>query len=431
MGRELRRIATGPERRRLRRACTLERLEPRCVLSGSAPWPAPVVLPTAEGHGSIMASGYVGAPASSVVEPTMKMENDSMGFSRSSPFVNGHNIHSLSPSDSISLPSNPYRTFGEVVSDLLGRDPWTGNYNQREAVTGSVNEQSDTFSIPTGGSISISIGGSISISISIGVSEKAPPSDHNDSPMASQLGGSSYPSNVPSLGGSTRGTHGLELDPSGTTVAGVAYVNAVSAETMPASAATAAETAHSHENRDLEHAPQVGRSSAIDSAAAGQFNSAIVTATGTTEPLGDSSLTASMVKVDQQPASNHALTGPHIASNATARVNNAQPFGRSLSAGEAAQLLAGKTALAELPLDLRRMEQALETVVSEVKLIGPEVARWLEGVHATPVTVAIAAAAVAGGSLYYWRRRGTRRVGRPEDEASSSWLFARLQPTPE
>ena len=94
-------------------------------------------------------------------------------------------------------------------------------------------------------------------------------------------------------------------------------------------------------------------------------------------------------------------------------------------------MLEGKAALAALPLDLRRMEQALETVVSEVKSIGPEVARWFDGVHAVPVTIAIAAAAVAGGSIYYWRRRKTRRLDRPEDEASSSWLFARLQPTPE
>ena len=139
----------------------------------------------------------------------------------------------------------------------------------------------------------------------------------------------------------------------------------------------------------------------------------------------------STFNVDVHSSGSSTPIGPRSVSNSGARSTGAQPLLHPLPLGGILQLPDGKAALADMPLDMRRMEQALETVVSEVKLIGPEVARWLDGIRVTPLTVAIAAAAVASGSVYYLRRRSTRRADRPEDEASSSWLFARLQPTPE
>jgi hypothetical protein len=367
-----------------------------------------------QGHGNLIASGFVAPPSSSVVEPTTKLDDYSIGRSHHSPYFDSQNDRSPISIGGVHVSSDPYPTITLTVTDPMEGIFWTGYYMQREFVTTVVVEQWEIVS--TGGSMK-------------------PPPDDSPPSMSPSYGtiSSSYPSNVPSLGGSTHGAHNPGSDPSGGVVAAVGYANAVSQETMPATAASVAGAAPAQQSPDAGHAPQVGRSSVIDNSGAGQFNSATVTLASATQPLGDSSLgqMASLLKGDQQPSVNRALVGPRSLSGTAARANTPLLVGHSLSVGELVQLPEGKAALAELPLDLRRMEQALETVISEVKLIGPEVARWLDGVHATPVTVAIAAAAVAGGSIYYLRRRGTRRADRPEDEASSSWLFARLQPTPE
>jgi hypothetical protein len=422
MRRDRRRLAAGPERRRSRRLRTLERLEARCVLSGSAPWPAPVNPLVSEGHGNLIASSYVAPPSSNVVEPTMKTDDYSLGHSNSSSLWDSHNGRSLTLTGSVYVFIDPYSTITLTISDPMERSFWIKIYNQKET------DYYYQHGTETEGGVDKPV-------VSSGGSGKVPSTDYGQTSTSTQYGtNSSYynPLAVPP-GGSTHGPQTSGPDLSVGTIAAVGYVNAVSQETMPASAASVAGAAQAQQSPDAGHVPQVGRSSVIDNSTTGPFNSATVTLATATQPPGDSSLgqTASMLRGDQQPLVNHALAGPRSLATTGARANSGLPGGHSLAVGEIVLPPEGKAALAELPLDLRRMEQALETVVSEVKLIGPEVARWFDGIHATPVTVAIAAAAVAGGSIYYLRRRGTRRADRPEDEASSSWLFARLQPTPE
>ncbi len=429
MGSDRRRVATGPEHRRSRRLCTLERLEPRCVLSASTVWPAPPILPVAHGRADIMASDLVAPTSSSDVVPLMKSDAGLLtAHSHTSPYLDVNNEGSLVPTDTFNLPKDHYQTIIILtVSDPGEGAFWDGYFAGHGIDTTLILDQSDGVSIDW----SSKAPSDYDQSAPPGNSQTLPPG-YVEPSTSSQFG---YPSNASSSGDSTRGSHNTgpdsslpESTPSGPRA--VANVSALSSEATPASAVSIASAAQSHESRDVGRVTQVGRSSVFDSSAAGQFNSAAVTATSAT---GDSSLgqTTSVLKADQQAAVNQALAGLRILSGAEAQGNAAQLAAHSLSTGEAVQLLEGKAALAALPLDLRRMEQALETVVSEVKSIGPEVARWFDGVHAVPVTIAIAAAAVAGGSIYYWRRRKTRRLDRPEDEASSSWLFARLQPTPE
>jgi hypothetical protein len=370
-----------------------------------------------EGHGNLIASSYVAPPSSNVVEPTMKLDDYSLGHSNSSPLWDGHNGRSLTLTGSVYVSSNPYQTITLTVTDPKERSFWFDFYIQRETDYYYQHGTETEVVVDKPG-------------ISIGGSGKEPSAEYSSS-SSTQLGPSfSY---YPLAGGSTHGPQTSGPDLSVGALAAVGYVNAVSQETMPASAAPVAGAAQAQQSLDAGHAPQVGRSSVIDNSATGPFNSATVTLATATQPPSDSSLgqTASMLRGDQQPLVNHALAGPRSLATTGARANSGLPGGHSLALGDIVLPPEGKAALAELPLDLHRMEQALETVVSEVKLIGPEVARWFDGIHATPVTVAIAAAAVAGGSIYYLRRRGTRRADRPEDEASSSWLFARLQPTPE
>jgi len=93
-----------------------------------------------------------------------------------------------------------------------------------------------------------------------------------------------------------------------------------------------------------------------------------------------------------------------------------------------ADLVRGLPRLAEMPLP--SVQQAIETVMADIKLIGTEVSQWLEGIHFTPMVLAVTAATAGAGTAAYLRRRGGREARDRDDEASSSWLFARLQPIP-
>ncbi|HTQ39325.1 MAG TPA: hypothetical protein VMJ32_09865 [Pirellulales bacterium] len=85
-----------------------------------------------------------------------------------------------------------------------------------------------------------------------------------------------------------------------------------------------------------------------------------------------------------------------------------------------------KASLAGIPLDMRGIERALHTVMSEMESLGTEVSHWLDDMHLVPMIAAVSAAALGAGATYYLRRRGEEEAGRRDEEASSSWLFARL-----
>ena len=221
-------------------------------------------------------------------------------------------------------------------------------------------------------------------------------------------------------------------EPAGTAQGASSATNGLPATTA-VSTPSVASAAQSQSSLDAATAGQAARSVALDSSAAEQFSSAALTLVRNAESLSGVAASQSVLtfNVEVPLAGDQIPTGPRATTDPSARSAGVLPLVRALPLGGILQLPDGKAALADMPLDMSRMEQALETVVSEVKLIGPEVARWLDGIHVTPLTVAIAAAAVASGSVYYLRRRSVRRADRPEDEASSSWLFARLQPTPD
>jgi hypothetical protein len=92
-----------------------------------------------------------------------------------------------------------------------------------------------------------------------------------------------------------------------------------------------------------------------------------------------------------------------------------------------ANLPVDKASLAGMPLDIANIDQALRTVMSEMKSLGVEVTHWLDNMHLTPIVTTAVVAAFGGGAIYYWRRCNTEETNQPGEEASSSWLFARLQ----
>jgi hypothetical protein len=88
---------------------------------------------------------------------------------------------------------------------------------------------------------------------------------------------------------------------------------------------------------------------------------------------------------------------------------------------------ADRAALAELPLNLFGVEQALKTVMSRIAILGTELNSWLDDAHFAPMIAAVAGAALGAGGACYLRRRSTSGSDEQSEDASSSWLFARLQ----
>jgi hypothetical protein len=430
MGRDRRRAATGRGSRWSRKLHSLERLEPRCVLNGSAPWIAPSA-PTPVKHADVVASGFVSGPSSDLVSRLGELNQYANQGKVGSPFLDGRNVRSLTPNvDDYGSKSGSVSAYNSSVVD--GTMTWSPTRSPIVEVVTATPQYVVTSFLDTQTGKGISFLEHVGEKSSpIGGPTKGPSSNYNATASHSEPPNDNYTTRTPTDNSSQNASHS-ENDPAGPTP-GDGSANYGSPATTAVSTPSVASAAQSQSSLDTATAGQAARSVALDSSAAGQFSSAALALVRNADSLsgvaaGQSVLTFNVdvpSAGDQPPIGSRATTGPSTRSTAVL------PLARVLPQGGIVQLPDGKAALADMPLDIRRMEQALETVVSEVKLIGPEVARWLDGIHVTPLTVAIAAAAVASGSVYYLRRRSKRRADRPEEEASSSWLFARLQPTPE
>ena len=84
--------------------------------------------------------------------------------------------------------------------------------------------------------------------------------------------------------------------------------------------------------------------------------------------------------------------------------------------------------LANLQLDMKGVDQALEAMVNEIERFGGELVTWLDDSSwSTWGTAAAAVAAFGLGSRCIWRLRGRRLPQEDCEEESASWLFSRLQ----
>ncbi|HEX3999951.1 MAG TPA: hypothetical protein VHX65_15475 [Pirellulales bacterium] len=104
--------------------------------------------------------------------------------------------------------------------------------------------------------------------------------------------------------------------------------------------------------------------------------------------------------------------------------------GKELVAGEVAGGENGKMAMAGLPVNLSAVDHAVKTIMAEIGQLDSGFSRWWDDSHFKPAVVAAGAAAFGAAAIYYARRRGRRNLDEIEEEASRSWLFARLQPVP-
>jgi hypothetical protein len=91
-----------------------------------------------------------------------------------------------------------------------------------------------------------------------------------------------------------------------------------------------------------------------------------------------------------------------------------------------------KASMASLPLNISSVEHALEKVMGELGHLGTAFSSWLDARHLTGAAVAVSVITIGGGTAIYLRRRGGKHARKRDDEeASSSWLFARLQSAPD
>jgi hypothetical protein len=133
-------------------------------------------------------------------------------------------------------------------------------------------------------------------------------------------------------------------------------------------------------------------------------------------------------------AQNSAAIGANLASGAGAPVlvNAKTALANSASSNSVANWPVQKASLVGLPLNVAAVERALEKVMGEIGQLEASVGTWLDSQHLAPVVVAITVVTLGAGTAVYLCRRGSKRAQkRANEEASSSWLFARLQSIPD
>jgi hypothetical protein len=88
------------------------------------------------------------------------------------------------------------------------------------------------------------------------------------------------------------------------------------------------------------------------------------------------------------------------------------------------------TVLANLPMNLLAVEQALQSVMGRVAVLGAELNSWLDDPQLAPMFAAVAGATLGAGAACYLRRRNAVTTLERDEQVSSSWLFARMQHPP-
>jgi hypothetical protein len=91
-----------------------------------------------------------------------------------------------------------------------------------------------------------------------------------------------------------------------------------------------------------------------------------------------------------------------------------------------------KASLANIPLNINGVTKALERVMGELGHLGTNFTDWLDAQHLTAAAITVSVITIGGGTAIYLRRRGSKQAQKRDDEdASTSWLFARLKSDPD
>ncbi len=102
------------------------------------------------------------------------------------------------------------------------------------------------------------------------------------------------------------------------------------------------------------------------------------------------------------------------------------------STADAANWPVQKASLANIPLNIDGVTKALDKVMSELGHLGTNFTDWLDARHLTAAAITVSVITIGGGTAIYLRRRGNKQgQKRDDEEASSSWLFARLHSAPD
>jgi hypothetical protein len=144
----------------------------------------------------------------------------------------------------------------------------------------------------------------------------------------------------------------------------------------------------------------------------------------------------------------HVVQGAVVPSSATPAGESAvqnQPTAEAVAAGSSqaigvapgtiadamtTDMPSDRTALANVPINLLAVEQALQSVMGRVAVLGAELNSWLDDPQLAPMFAAVAGATLGAGAACYLRRRNAVTTLERDEQVSSSWLFARMQHSP-
>jgi hypothetical protein len=144
-------------------------------------------------------------------------------------------------------------------------------------------------------------------------------------------------------------------------------------------------------------------------------------------------LAGAAISFDVPVAGNLLTAGMNVISNVQKLTANQKAGLVTIaSTADAANWPVQKASLASMPLNLPGVEKALEKVMGELGHLGTTFTDWLDARHLTAAAITVSVITIGGGAAIYLRRRGNKQgLKRDDEEASSSWLFARLHSAPD
>jgi hypothetical protein len=144
-------------------------------------------------------------------------------------------------------------------------------------------------------------------------------------------------------------------------------------------------------------------------------------------------LAGAAIAFDMPVAGNLLTAGMNVISNVQKLAANQKAGLVTIaSTADAANWPVQKASLASMPLNIHGVEKALEKVMGELGHLGTTFTDWLDARHLTAAAITVSVITIGGGTSIYLRRRGNKQgLKRDDEEASSSWLFARLHSAPD
>jgi hypothetical protein len=197
---------------------------------------------------------------------------------------------------------------------------------------------------------------------------------------------------------------------------------------LTAGATAAAVVASASQNQTA--APAANRSAAATMAPATTIATSAAHLQSDHEPIATSLSPLAPKNSGSAPvATQSAVAKNDVHASAGPAVKQVPPQAPPDAASALAAATESKASLAEISLNLKSAERALESVMSEIERFGEDFGQWVDENKLTCVAVGMTAATLGAATAYYLRRRAWQEATARDDETSSNLLFVRMHTT--